>query len=429
MLRYSRWLPALALAALLAPALSAKEELVTLPKRDTVQLTIYNSVDLTLVQETRTLSFKKGNNRIQFSWANTLIDPTSVELRALTNADKLEILDTSYPAESNEMLIWTISTEADVSARVEISYFTSGISWSAQYIGVLANDEASMTLTGFVNVSNRSGEEYDNATVRLVVGSIHLVEQIAGLAGGARERAKKEAEGEMRRASRNSDKKDIVKEGLSEYYIYTVEGTETIPHGWSKRLESFVQAGVPVKTVYTYDARKYGAYLTKLLTFKNNEEHKLGREPLPEGVVRLYRSMGGNALSYVGEVATPYIAKNDEIKVNAGPDAEVTLKLTRTSLEKKDLSFRRWGNRDNEQSLEGWTTIEGFKLELKNFRALNVNYEVNLVFGGDFDFDSATETSKVDFQTRRFSGELKANTPQTVTFKLTTRNGTNVKNK
>ena len=133
--------------ALLAPAVYAKEELVTLPKRDTVQLTIYNSVDLTLVQETRSLTFKKGNNRLQFSWANTLIDPTSVEFRALTNADKLEVLDTSYPAESNEMLIWTISTEADVSAKVEISYFTSGISWGAQYTGLLSNDEASMTPT------------------------------------------------------------------------------------------------------------------------------------------------------------------------------------------------------------------------------------------------------------------------------------------
>ncbi|KAA0213255.1 hypothetical protein EDM80_08285 [bacterium] len=426
----SRWLWALMLAVLAAPALQAKEELVTLPKRDTVQLTIYNSVDLTLVQETRTLSFKKGNNRLQFSWAQTLIDPTSVEFRALTQGDKLEVLDTSYPAESNEMLIWTISAEADVSARVEISYFTSGLTWSAQYVGMLAADEASMTLTAYVSVTNRSGEEYENAQVRLVVGSINLVEKINQLAGGERERYKRDAEGEMRRATRESaGKKDIVKEGLSEYYIYTVGGTETIPHGWSKRLESFVQAGVPVSTVYTYDARKYGAGLTKLLTFKNNVEHKLGKEPLPEGTVRLYRTMGGNALSYVGEVATPYIAKNDEIKVNAGADAEVTMKLTRLGLEKKDLAFRRWGGRAEDQSLEGWTTVEDFKLEVKNFRNKDVRFEINLVFGGDFDFDSSAEASKVDFQTRRFAQELKAGSSTQIAFKLTTRNGTNVKNR
>ena len=33
--------------------------------------------------------------------------------------------------------------------------------------------------------------------------------------------------------------KEIIKEGLSEYFIYTVEGTETIPNGWSKRMRSF----------------------------------------------------------------------------------------------------------------------------------------------------------------------------------------------
>jgi hypothetical protein len=27
--------------------------------------------------------------------------------------------------------------------------------------------------------------------------------------------------------------KEIVKEGLSEYFLYTIEGTETIPIGWS----------------------------------------------------------------------------------------------------------------------------------------------------------------------------------------------------
>ena len=52
-------------------------DLSTVPKRDTVQLTIYNSEDLTLVKETRSITLKKGSNKLQFSWAGTLIDPTS----------------------------------------------------------------------------------------------------------------------------------------------------------------------------------------------------------------------------------------------------------------------------------------------------------------------------------------------------------------
>ncbi|MHC4648454.1 MAG: hypothetical protein ACYTBJ_23595, partial [Planctomycetota bacterium] len=75
----------------MAGAASAKVDLVTLPSRDTVQLTIYNSADLTLVRESRALTLKEGRNALQFSWANTLIDPTSLEMLPKANADKIDI--------------------------------------------------------------------------------------------------------------------------------------------------------------------------------------------------------------------------------------------------------------------------------------------------------------------------------------------------
>ena len=46
--------------------------------------------------------------------------------------------------------------------------------------------------------------------------------------------------------------KQIIKEGLSEYFIYTIEGTETIPNGWSKRMRSFEGQTVPFKIQYRY---------------------------------------------------------------------------------------------------------------------------------------------------------------------------------
>jgi len=416
-----------AMVLLLAPALMAKEELVTLPKRDKVQLTIYNSVDLTLVRETRSLTFKKGNNRLQFSWAGTLIDPTSVDFKPNTNADKLDVLDTSYPAESNQMLIWTIAAESDVSASVEISYFTSGISWAAEYHGMLATDDSSMTLTAFVTVMNNSGEEYEDAQVRLVVGSINIVEEIAALAGGQRAQRMDEAYGKMRNAAKSADsdrRKDIVKEGLSEYYIYTVGGTETIPNSWAKRLESFKQDGVPVRSVYTWDPAKYGAQLARILTFKNDEAHKLGKEPLPSGIVRFYRNAGAGRLGYVGAIATEYIAKNDEVKVNAGADPEVTMKVTRNSLKKENLSFAFNGRN---QYLQGWDTYEGFKLEVRNFRDRAVDFEINLAFAGDFDFESELASTKIDFRTQRYTLKLEKGQKQEVLFKVRTRFGTNAK--
>src|SRR6187200_2349915 len=84
---------AAALVTLAGIVQSENVDLSTVPRRQTVQLTIYNSEDLTLVRETRVVTFKQGNNPLQFSWANTLIDPSSVELKFLTQADKLDVVD------------------------------------------------------------------------------------------------------------------------------------------------------------------------------------------------------------------------------------------------------------------------------------------------------------------------------------------------
>ena len=157
-------------------------DLSTVPTRNTVQLTIYNSEDLTLVRETRKVSFKPGANPLQFSWANTLIDPTSVELRFLTHGDKLTLLDTTFPHAKPQMLYWNVQSELDGEAMIEITYFTSGISWSADYLCIVNPAETEMGLEGFVRVYNNSGEEYEDAQVRLVVGRINLVQKIAELA-------------------------------------------------------------------------------------------------------------------------------------------------------------------------------------------------------------------------------------------------------
>src|SRR5207244_7527043 len=172
----------LAFLSLTSPSAHARINVVTLPGRNSVQLTIYNSVDLTLVKETRLLTFRKGLNRLEFSWANTLIDPTSLEFRALTHADGVDVLDVSFPPRVTNTLEWRINSEFAGEVQVEIRYFTSGISWSADYVAEANPAEKLMTFAGSVRVNNHSGEDYENAQVRLVVGVIRLVEDIAQLA-------------------------------------------------------------------------------------------------------------------------------------------------------------------------------------------------------------------------------------------------------
>src|SRR5271157_4043415 len=151
------WLTVMFVAGLVSPALAAVD-LVTLPTREGTQLTIYNSEDITMVREHRLLTVKAGVNRIQFAWANTLIDPTSIEFRILDQQDKVDLVDTTFPAGRTDALQWNVKSQISGKISVEIRYFTSGITWAADYVGVANEDETKLNVTGYVRVTNASGE-------------------------------------------------------------------------------------------------------------------------------------------------------------------------------------------------------------------------------------------------------------------------------
>jgi hypothetical protein len=286
-------------------AVEAKVDLVTLPLRDTVQLTIYNSADMTLVRESRALTLKQGKNALQFSWANTLIDPTSLEMLPKADADKIDIAELVYPPRVQNLGLWNIESRVSGKVPVEITYLTSGLTWRAFYMGTLTEDEKAMRLQGYVRVTNNSGEDYENAQTRLIVGKVHILDEIAELArrqypygrpgeivveegrlAGRRELtrlATVELEALALAPAAHAAPKEIKKEGLSEYFLYTIEGTETIPTGWSKRLQSFDVSDVPVVNLYKYEEERYGQNVVRFLSFKNDKEHKLGRRPSPAG--------------------------------------------------------------------------------------------------------------------------------------------------
>ncbi len=332
----------MALGTVLLSALAVQAEnvdLSTVPTRNTVQLTIYNSEDLTLVRETRKVTFKPGANPLQFSWANTLIDPTSVELRFLTSREKLTVLDTTFPHAKPQMLYWNVQSEMDGEATIEITYFTSGISWSADYIGIAGRDESQLNLEGFVRVNNNSGEEYEDAQVRLVVGRINLVQKIAELARitpqqvtelevAARDHYKVAA---LKQAmempvlaaapapAKPEEPKQVAKEGLGEYFIYTIEGTETIRNGWSKRMRSLEAAKVPFKIQYRYRPAEYGDQLVRMYLLTNDKDSKLGTTPLPDGIVRIFRENGRDGLELPGGPAGQVHPDRRQDRVEPGP--------------------------------------------------------------------------------------------------------------
>jgi hypothetical protein len=449
------------LALLIIAPLAAQArnvDLSTVPKRNTIQLTIYNSEDLTLVRETRAITFKKGANPLQFSWANTLIDPTSVELKFLTSAEKLEVLDTTFPHDKPQMLYWNVQSEFDGEATVEITYFTSGISWSADYVAVADKDEKQMGLEGFVRVSNNSGEEYEDAQVRLVVGTINLVEKIAQLAqvpmsavdklgeknrSELRLRVAKDAMAPMAGAALGGGKaleeKEIIKEGLSEYFIYSIEGTETIRNGWSKRMRSFEAKSVPFKIQYRYRPAEYGDQLVRMYLLTNKKEDKLGTTPLPDGVVRVFRDNGRDGLSFLTQQAIKYVPIGDKIELNLGPDRNVIFELIKLRASRDEIwmhvdgadVYRRVGQPgvqvEVNSSVAGWDDHELYTQRVRNYTAKPIELEVRRAFPGHVVFRSQLKATAHDYQTVQFTATVEPGKKSDLLFEILRHEGRNSK--
>src|SRR5882762_6157286 len=103
-MRFSRglWQAALAAAAIGVPSDAwARVQLITLPVRERVEIQLDNP-NATLVEEERIVPLVKGENQVDFSWANTQIDPNTIVFRVVGpagDAKQLEakVLSVSYP--------------------------------------------------------------------------------------------------------------------------------------------------------------------------------------------------------------------------------------------------------------------------------------------------------------------------------------------
>ncbi len=439
---------AMLVIVLFVRAAQAKVDLVTLPARDAVQLTIYNSADMTLVRDSRALTLKEGENALQFSWENTLIDPTSLEMLPKAQADKIDIAELTYPARVKNVGLWDVRSRTSGKVPVEITYLTSGLAWRAFYMGTLSSDEKTMRLEGYVRVTNNSGEDYENAQVRLIVGKVHILDEIAQLAqreypygrplGAEQEGRLRHAlpKREMERLQFKADAlaavpmaagleapKEIIKEGLSEYFLYTIEGTETIPNGWSKRLLSFEVDDVPVVNLYKYEEERYGEAVERFLSFTNDDEHKLGATPIPDGTLTAYRGADAQRhLSYEGQSSFKYIPVGEEVELDLGPVENIVVEPVLMETRTDNYRF------DRDRDVAGWDEIQTFEVKVKNTREVPVKVEVRRNFETQYwtlkQAGQIDEFEKVDLDTVKFNLLLPPRSERAFQYTLTMYQGT-----
>lgn len=416
------------------PYATAKIDLVTLPERESVQLTIYNSADLTLARDRRPLTLMRGDNRLQFSWSGTLIDPTSLDMMPRAHVGDIHVQEITYPPRVRNVGIWNIHSEIDGRVPMEITFFTSGLSWDAYYIATLSDDESRMQLDGYVKVTNRSGETYENAQVRLVVGEINLLDKIADLAKRPDPYAKvpdpplmprpDTVRREVREIAFSAvmdmervAPKEIVKEGLSEYFLYTIEGRETIADGWSKRLRSFDAHDVPVMNLYKFEEERFGQDTIRFLHFKNDEEHHLGETPLPDGRINVFRQAEkGDYLDYLGADDTRYIPVGQDVELNLGVAREVRVEPVLMHFAKENFVF------NNKGDIVGFDEIRVYEIAVRNLSRRPARMEIRRnVDTQHWQIDEhagPADPQKIDLDTFEYHRTLEPHTSETLHYTI-----------
>src|SRR4051812_5274489 len=160
----------LALAgSLVLPAMpaAARVKLITLPVRERVEIQL-DHPNSSLVEEERIVPLVKGENQVDFSWANTQIDPNTIVFRVIAPAEgkalDAKVLSVSYPP-NEAALVWAIGASDSGSARVRISYLLGNLSKSFNYRAIATKDEKSLVLSQYMRLQNFANEEFGSTNL------------------------------------------------------------------------------------------------------------------------------------------------------------------------------------------------------------------------------------------------------------------------
>lgn len=214
----------------------------------------------------------------------------------------------------------------------ELSYLTSGLSWHADYVAALNEQDSVLDLNGLVTLTNQSGTTYRDAQLQLVAGDINQVQPAFGRVA------------KMMEMSTNamSDAVPMKQESFFDYHLYTLQHPTTVSENQTKQVALMSAVNVPVTKEYLLQGSDYyyfGQYNTidqkksvaVYIGFLNKGEG-LGI-PLPKGVMRVYKKdLAGNS-QFVGEDRIEHTPEHELIRLKLGNAFDITANRLQTDFQ------------------------------------------------------------------------------------------------
>ncbi|MBI5671173.1 MAG: DUF4139 domain-containing protein [Chloroflexi bacterium] len=221
-------------------------------------------------------------------------------------------------------LRWLVQSEGGAQ-QVELTYLAGGMNWSADYIFLLANDNTSLDLNGWVTLTNTSGTSYREAQVKLVAGDVNRLPEYE-------ERMMADVAMEAMPAAAPTPQ--VEQREFFEYKLYEIQRPVTVANNETKQVEFVTAASVPAKTFYVYDASGpfYGYYgpvtdqyygQTGITDVQNWLEFSTGEDgganaDLPAGRVRVYQEDVDGAALLIGENTLDHTPKGESVQLFLG---------------------------------------------------------------------------------------------------------------
>ncbi len=307
-------------------------------------------------------------------------------------------------------LVWQVESALGETQDVEVTYLTGGVNWQANYILVLAEDDQSLDLNGWVTLDNRSGTSYKDAKLKLIAGDIHRVPTD----GYAKDE-------ELRYEAAPAAAPQVEERQFFEYHLYEVQRPVTVKDQQTKQIEFVTGGGIPAEKFFVYDGSQmsfWGSYqpiddpgygtasntkVMVMLEFENSEEAGLGI-PLPKGTLRVYKKDVDGSTLLIGEDAIDHTPKDERVRLYIGDAFDIVGERVQTDFQ---VEYD-----------EDWME-ESFEITLRNHKDEDVEVRVveHMFRWSEWEIiEESHEHDKLDAQTIEFRVPVEADGETTVTY-------------
>ncbi len=366
------------------------------------------------IDETISLTTQSGESLtgtlISVSDDIVLLTDWGIEIIRSSQVQQFSLPTLSEPLITRPTLTWLLQATEAGERDYRLTYLTGGLTWQADYVAMLNEDDSLMDLQSWISIRNDSGASFEDAKLKLVAGEVNQV----------REQVAYEAEEVYKVVEAAAPAPGVVERGLMDYHLYDVARPVTLKDNQSKQLEFLKATGITVEKQYVFEvtspiwvslgsAVTDAGYLSEdrvdiqvKLMITNDEESGLGL-PIPQGTVRIYKDDVDGSAILVGQDTVSHTPANEIIRLSLGNAFDLVG-------ERRQTQFRQLGERSLEETIE--ITLRNQSDEEATIQVIEHLYRAH-----DAEItESSEDYTQVDANTVQFDVTVDAEETATVSY-------------